>query len=209
MKSVPNFISYLHEVFQIFPPCLDIFPRQKPNSGFVLNFDFADTRGPLVSGAEAETGPACQRARGTLMPRTDCTRRRRVPLKAGRSDNAVRSRRHPSLSKRHRVPPPRAVVADRLTSLHFLCRSPPAAPLSFTLMSVRPVTVCARAPPHRSSPVQDGRCTPSSCRHSRRFSPCAGRRARPEPSTTAPTLFRRRPSGKHHHTPSAAAPVLL
>jgi hypothetical protein len=89
---------------------------------------------------------------------------------------AVRARRcHPSLGKRRRLSPPRAPITGRLTSLHFLRRSPPAAPPLSTLVPVRPVAICARAPPRRSSAMQAGRRTPSSRRRSRRFSPCAGR----------------------------------
>jgi hypothetical protein len=60
------------------------FPCQKSNSGFVLNFYFADVRGPLVSGAEADAGPPVGRHRTPGVPRADrpgC----RMPLKAVRS----------------------------------------------------------------------------------------------------------------------------
>jgi hypothetical protein len=53
------------------------------------------------------------------------------------------------------------------------------------------------------------RCTPSSHHCSCRFSLCVGRRAQSEPSTTAPTLFRRRPAGKHHHAGSSPKPTVV
>jgi hypothetical protein len=63
--------------------------------------------GPLVSGAEAGTGPAYRRARGTSMPRVDRTQWRRAPLKA-RPFRSGRSERHRlSPHRRRALPHPR------------------------------------------------------------------------------------------------------
>jgi hypothetical protein len=47
-KSVPNWISYLHEFFRSFPYLLSIFLTWKMNFGFILNRISADEWGPPV-----------------------------------------------------------------------------------------------------------------------------------------------------------------
>jgi hypothetical protein len=53
-KSVPNWISYLHEFFRSFPHMLSIFLAWKMDFGFILNRISADEWGPPVI---ARVGP--------------------------------------------------------------------------------------------------------------------------------------------------------
>jgi hypothetical protein len=46
MKSVPNWISYSHEFFQIFPYCLAIFPVLESEFRIYLKSNFHRRMGP-------------------------------------------------------------------------------------------------------------------------------------------------------------------
>jgi hypothetical protein len=175
MKSVPNWIFYIHEFSRIFPLCLSIFLT--PETYFWVYLKSADAWGPPVCGSVASRCPliGCPRRHFLVITRVGIKR----PL-----------HRHP-LSECHgccpRVsassPPSRlpASAATTHTFLHFPCRC-----LSLTEPQHRRPCRRGSAPPPSlliriAAPPLDPPCRP----HLTSLSPCAASRGLASSSSAA------------------------